>query len=175
MSSSSLGPTKKEIADYLGLSRSTVSKILNHYTRERFSRDTVEKVEEAARRLGYMKAQRRGSPRRELSFTARFRIILADGREFSAGFGTIKDLSANGLLLGIETLEGDLFPAAPHHYLVEFQGGTLDGLKYRCRPVRLIHANGEKFLNIGLTFDGAGRQEQRALEELFTLEEETAE
>lgn len=166
MASSNLGPTKKEIADYLGLSRSTVSKILNHYTRERFSRDTVERVEEAARRLGYMKAQRRESPRREFSGAARFRILLDDGKDFSEGIGIVKDLSANGLLLGLESLRGGLLPAAPHLYLVEFQDGSLQGLVYRCRPVRLILANGERYLNIGLTFEDSGDGEMKALERL---------
>lgn len=167
MASSSLGPTKKEIADYLGLSRSTVSKILNHYTRERFSRETVEKVEEAARQLGYMKAQRRESPRRELSATARFRIVLLDGTQFSAGTGIIKDLSTNGLLLGLDALEKEVLPAKPHLFLVQFQGEDLDGLVYRCRPVRLIHCDEERYLNVGLTFDGVGPKERKALERMI--------
>ncbi len=71
VSSSGLGPTKKEIADHLGLDRSTVSKILNNYNRDRFSPSTVQRVEQAARELGYMRAQRRGSPRHEAGATAR--------------------------------------------------------------------------------------------------------
>lgn len=166
MGSSGLGPTKKEIADHLGLDRSTVSKILNHYNRERFSRATVEKVEEAARELGYMKSQRRESPRQEAWATAAFRIFLVDGTLFSEGTGIIKDFSANGFLLGKVRLRGRHLPAAPHYYLVEVLDGSLKGFEYRCRPVRLIEAPDEEFLNVGLTFDGAGNREKKALERL---------
>jgi hypothetical protein len=165
--SSGLGPTKKEIADHLGLDRSTVSKILNHYNRERFSRATVEKVEETARQLGYMKSQRRESPRKEAWATARFKIFLGDGSLFSEGSGVIKDFSANGFLLGKLILRGEHLPAAPHYYVVEVQDGSLQGLVYRCRPVRLIEASEERFLNVGLTFDGAGTAERKALERLI--------
>ncbi|MCZ6688347.1 MAG: helix-turn-helix domain-containing protein [Planctomycetota bacterium] len=166
MGSSGLGPTKKEIADHLGLDRSTVSKILNHYNRERFSRDTVERVEEAARVLGYMKSQRRESPRQEAEATARFRIYLRDGSLWGEGSGVIKDFSANGFLLGKLKLNGDHLPAAPHYYVLEVQDDSLNGLEYRCRPVRLIEAEGERFLNVGLTFDGPGNREKKALERL---------
>jgi hypothetical protein len=164
---SGLGPTKKEIADHLGLDRSTVSKILNHYNRDRFSRATVERVEEAARQLGYMKAQRRESPRQEASANARFRIFLGNGTPFSEGTGVIKDFSANGFLLGRVQLQGEHLPAVPHYYLVEVQDGSLTGLEYRCRPVRLIEAPQERLLNVGLAFDGAGTREKRALERLL--------
>ena len=167
MGSSSLGPTKKQIADHLGLDRSTVSKILNHYNRERFSRATVERVEEAARELGYMKSQRRESPRQEASANARFRIHLLDGTLFSSGSGVIKDFSTTGFLLGKVALGGDLMPAVPHYYVVEVEGGSLTGLEFRCRPVRLIEAAGETYLNVGLTFDGAGSREKRAVERLI--------
>lgn len=164
---SGLGPTKKEIADHLGLDRSTVSKILNHYNRDRFSRATVEKVEEAARELGYMKSQRRESPRHESWATARFRIYLLDGSLFSEGTGVIKDFSASGFLLGKVRLLGEYLPAAPHYYIVEVQDESLAGMEYRCRPVRLIEAPDEDYLNLGLTFDGAGTQEKKALERIL--------
>ena len=166
MVTSGLGPTKKEIADHLGLDRSTVSKILNHYNRERFSRDTVERVEAAARELGYMKAQRRESPRRESWATAHFEIYLSNGTRFSEGSGVIKDLSGSGFLLGQVNLNGDHLPAVPHYYLVQVNDGSLKGYEYRCRPVRLIEAPGERNLNVGLTFDGAGSREKKALERL---------
>ena len=48
-------------------------------------------------------------------------------------------------------------------YVLEVQDDSLSGLEYRCRPVRLIEAEGERFLNVGLTFDGPGNREKKAL------------
>lgn len=47
--------TTKDIADYVGLSQSAVSMILNNKTNVSFSDSTRQKVLDAAKELGYQK------------------------------------------------------------------------------------------------------------------------
>ena len=45
--------TSSDVAEKAGVSQATVSMVLNHKYNVSFSRETVEKVENAARELGY--------------------------------------------------------------------------------------------------------------------------
>ena len=45
--------TSSDVAEKAGVSQATVSMVLNHKYNVSFSRETVEKVESAARELGY--------------------------------------------------------------------------------------------------------------------------
>ena len=50
--------TTKDIADYVGLSQSAVSMILNNKTNVSFSDSTRQKVLDAAKELGYTKKEK---------------------------------------------------------------------------------------------------------------------
>ena len=53
--------TTKDIADYVGLSQSAVSMILNNKTNVSFSDSTRQKVLDAAKELGYQKKKKSSS------------------------------------------------------------------------------------------------------------------
>lgn len=58
--------TTKDIADYVGLSQSAVSMILNNKTNVSFSDSTRQKVLDAAKELGYQKKKNPLSRHRSL-------------------------------------------------------------------------------------------------------------
>ncbi|MBI4575330.1 MAG: helix-turn-helix domain-containing protein [Planctomycetes bacterium] len=146
-------PSKKVIADYLGLDRSTVSKILNHYNRDKFSTETIERVERAAQELGYAKSQRRECPRRDLTSQADFQVRERDAQVPAArGRGRIANISVSGLLLRDLLLDSTSLPARPFYLDLQVAEGELAGLNPRCRPVRFDASEGER-MGFGLRFD----------------------
>ncbi|MBI4576402.1 MAG: LacI family DNA-binding transcriptional regulator [Planctomycetes bacterium] len=143
-------PSKKAIADYLGLDRSTVSKILNRYELERFNSATVARVEQAARELGFVQAQRRDAPRIPLGALVRVRALLSGGAAHSEGTGVVRDVSRSGFLISDLCLGPGGLPAVPFRLEVEVASGRLAGLRLQGRPVRLVSSPAEERLSIGV-------------------------
>ena len=91
--------TSSDVAERAGVSQATVSMILNRKYNVSFSRDTVERVEQAARELGYELPGRRkhkGSRREKLivvfcpTLTSPYYVLLLQGIEAVAneqGYG----------------------------------------------------------------------------------------
>ena len=158
--------SKKEIAKSLGLDRSTVSKILNNYEVDKFNSETVNRVREAARRLGYVKTQRRLHPRRDVGGLAQARVILDDGREFSRGLVYVKNISNSGVLVEFLQVEGGAIPVAPFRLDIDVtESSSLRGVTLPCRPVRLTTSPENRLLGVGLSFlelDDARRGRIRA-------------
>lgn len=156
-------PSKKAIADYLGLDRTTVSKILNGYHREKFAQETVDRVERAAHELGYAKSQRRQHARRDLRGTVDLSIRLKDGLDapVTTGRARIDNVSVTGLLLRDLYLDSTTIPVKPFLLDVTIREGALDGVTSRCVPVRFANQDDDETLSLGVRFLESGEATNR--------------
>lgn len=144
--------SKKAIADYLGLDRSTVSKILNHKGREKFAVRTVEQVEQAAKELGFRSLRRRSSPRASDLQRARLNVFMQDsGALVASGTAQVVNISENGMLLKDFQLQPAALPVKPFQFEILFERGELAGMSSRARPVRF--AQGEAPWGLGVAFE----------------------
>ena len=144
--------SKKAIADYLGLDRYTVSKILNHKGREKFAARTVEQVEQAAKELGFRSLRRRSSPRAAGPQRARLNIILqASGALVASGTAQVADISENGMLLKDFQLAPAALPVKPFQIEILFERGELAGMSSLARPVRFAPVDAK--WGLGVAFE----------------------
>ena len=154
-------PTKKDIADYLGLDRSTVSKIMNNYDRDKFSPATVARVEQAARELGYAKSQRRQHPRAPLGLRAQVRIELESGSLYGQGEAQVKDISISGALLEDLKLDTMSIPMQPFRVALELNPeGAQQPFATMGRPVRFAMDPLENRMGLALTFPSLSSYER---------------
>ena len=96
--------TQEMIAERVGLDRSTVSKILNGKASDFVSRQTISKVLDAARELGYDFARLRHThsrqfERTDLNLKAEFDILLEAGEVYDSGKALVANISEGSALL----------------------------------------------------------------------------
>lgn len=150
--------TQADIARRMGVSVSTVNKILNRKLLGRFREDTVRRVWQLARDLGYPleklspTTHRRRYERTVVRIPATVTFHVPWARK-ATGTATavIQDLSIAGARVGmIETRDG-LLPARPFKVRIRPSEGPLTGLEIRARVVRIfLDAN---TLAMGVTFE----------------------
>lgn len=95
---------QEDIAQKLGIDRTTVSKILNRDPRYGASKDTRDKVFALAEKLGYdfvavRRPYRREHRRAEVNAPAEFTIFVEDSKVFDEGECVVRNLSIGGALL----------------------------------------------------------------------------
>ena len=145
--------TQRDIAALANVDQGSVSRILNMATRERFSRETVEKVFKVARELGYLhpalvSSNRRASPRKACELQAKCRIIIGTNTVWDEGECTISEVSLSGMLLTrLETPKHTL-PIDKFRIELEVLTPPLKGLKGRYEVSRFAGADNEFALAI---------------------------
>lgn len=140
------GITQSEIARRIGIDVSSVNKILNRRAGPVFRPETIRRVFQIARQLGYdfgrLKYQhRRRAPRRTVSIGAEFMIYHQDGSLFDQGMATIRDISLCGARVSDVALPQGSLPVDPFTVGLRPMQKPLDGFEIRGRIVR-IHADG---------------------------------
>ncbi len=144
----------EEIAERLGLARSTVTKILNQLPYNRASSDTIQKVFQTARELGYdfsrlRNIHRRRGARKNVNIRAKLHIGLREGGTFDTGTARIRNLNNFGALLtDIETAKM-AFPLVPFDLIVEILDPPLHGIEMECQVVRLVS---KRSVEVGVNF-----------------------
>ncbi len=164
----------RDISERLGLSRSTVTKILNQLPNNRASAETVRKVFQTAREMGYdfsrlRNIHRRRAIRKAVSLDVRIRIIMPDGAMYDAGTATAINLNHFGALLtAIETARMSL-PLSPFGIEIEFLRPPLEGVRVDSQVVRLIS---RKSVEIGVNFTRMRPSFEEKIVEFLNAEEE---
>lgn len=144
----------QEIADRLGLARSTVTKILNQLPNNRASTETIKKVFKTAREMGYdfsrlRNIHRRRADRRPVNLSATLKIQLLNNSLYDTGSARILNLSPYGALLtDIETGKKNL-PLAPFHLTLTIVDGPLEGVSVECQVIRLLS---KRNVEVGVNF-----------------------
>jgi transcriptional regulator with XRE-family HTH domain len=146
--------TQEMIAEKVGLDRSTVSKILNGKASDFVSRQTITKVIDAARELGYDFARLRHThsrqfERTDLNLKAEYDILLESGEIYDSGKTLVANISeGSALLRQVMGSKGSL-PLEPFSVSLIITEGRLKGVSVLGNVTRL-EMRGE--LRIALEF-----------------------
>jgi hypothetical protein len=137
------GVSHEDIAKRLGLARSTVTKILNQLPTNRASGDTVRKVFETAREMGYdfqrlRTIHRRRSERKPVEMQVNIDILQNGSAVAATGSATLMDLSLNGAQIrDIQLSDGSGLPVSPFLVRVRFLTPPLQGVAGLAEVIRL--------------------------------------
>lgn len=144
----------KEIAERLGLARSTVTKILNQLPQNRASADTIKRVFQTAREMGYdfsrlRNIHRRRADRRAVDLPVRMRILLDNGSLYDTGRARVCNLSPYGALLADIVTHKRSLPLAPFTLGLTFLAEPLVDVSLEAQVIRLLC---KRHLEIGVNF-----------------------
>lgn len=166
-----MGVNQKAIADFLGLDRTTVTKILNRDPRYSASEETKEKVFRAAEILGYdfttiRRPFKREYGRSEVNTPCNLTVTLEDGTVFDKGEATIRNLSVGGALLSMIKVSKNVLPLQNFTLLIEFgEIPELAGLVGECEVVRLAGSATTGEPEMGVRFINATHRDRRRIQE----------
>jgi len=162
---------QQAIADFLGLDRTTVTKILNRDPKYSASEATKERVFRAAEILGYdfttiRRPFKREYGRTELDCAAEVTITLEDGTVFDTGTAAVKNLSVGGALLKEINLPKQVLPIQNFTMLIKIKEiPRLAGLVGECEVVRLAGSSDTGEPQLGVRFMNATHRDRRRIQE----------
>ena len=159
--------TQKEVADRVGLSRTTVSKILSRAPRYYASESTRRKVFAAAEELDYdftsiRRPYRRSHARAEVAAPCELSLTRASGEVFDNGTALLVNLSAGGALLSRVRTGRMVLPLEGFRIHVRLSGiEGLSDLVGECEIVRMSQKpDGPE---IGVRFLGTTPEDRRRI------------
>lgn len=134
--------TQEMIAEKVGLDRSTVSKILNGKASDFVSRQTIMKVLDAARDLGYDFARLRHThsrqfERTDLNLKAEFDLLTESGEVYDSGKALVANISEGSALLREVTGSKGALPLEPFSVSLIITEGRLKGISVLGKVTRL--------------------------------------
>jgi len=162
---------QQAIADFLGLDRTTVTKILNRDPKYSASEATKERVFRAAEILGYdfttiRRPFKREYGRTELNSAAEMTITLEDGTVFDSGAAVVKNLSIGGALLKDIQLEKQVLPLKNFTILIKMKDlPNLADLVGECEVVRLAGSSDTGEPELGVRFINATHRDRRQIQD----------
>ena len=163
--------SQKDIAEYLGIDRSTVTKVLNRDPRYSASEKTRELIFRTAERLGYDFTAIRRPFKREygrVPVDTRTRIELRseDGSLFDEGEALIHNLSIGGALLADIRTGMMMLPLKPFSIrLTLTEVPELADLRGECELVRISDRGGQGAFQLGVKFVNAKLRDRRRIRE----------
>ena len=166
-----MGVNQKAIADFLGLDRTTVTKILNRDPRYSASEETKEKVFRAAEILGYdfttiRRPFKREYGRTEVNTPCDLTVTLEDGTVFDTGNANVRNLSVGGALLADIRVDKNVLPLQNFTLLIKFgEIPELAGLVGECEVVRLAGSAATGEPEMGVRFINATHRDRRRIQE----------
>ncbi len=134
--------TTRDIAEYLGVSQSTVSMVLSQNPKVSFTKETVQKVEEAAKKLGYKKPEK-SLPKKEKNLAKTIVVICPT---FSNAYYTLvlQSITERAKEYGytVFTISSGRDLKQEEAYLKLLSGFTLAGIIFVYSPEKLsiIHS-----------------------------------
>jgi transcriptional regulator with XRE-family HTH domain len=159
-----MGVSQQTIASTLGLSRTTVTKILNRDPKYSSSLQTRDMVFRLAEEMGYdfttiRRPFKREYGRTEINAPCRIELILQGGEIFDVGEAVARNIGVGGVLLTSIRLPKNVLPLANFILRVRFLDlPDLAGLSGECQVVRIADSSeagkpelGVKFINTTLT------------------------
>jgi transcriptional regulator with XRE-family HTH domain len=163
--------SQKDIAEFLGMDRSTVTKVLNRDPRYSASEKTRDLIFRTAERLGYdftaiRRPYKREYGRIEIGARGTITLLTEDGELFDEGQATIRNLSIGGALLtGIRTAKMVL-PLRPFRLRLRLvdvpELADLDG---ECELVRISERDARGEPQLGVRFVDVKLRDRRRIRE----------
>jgi len=162
--------TQEDIAKRVGLSRTTVTKILNRDPSYITNEETRRKVFKAAEELGYDFNQirrpfRRRYGRVDVNAEGNIVVVFKNGEMFDKGTATIKNIGAGGALLTDINLPKRVLPLRPFSIILRIKElKELEDLVGECEVVRFAELEGED-VQIGVRFISISDRDRKRIKE----------
>jgi transcriptional regulator with XRE-family HTH domain len=166
-----MGVSQKDIADYLGLDRTTVTKILNRDPKYSASEATKEKVFWAAEKLGYdftiiRRPFKREYGRTQIDAACEIVILLEDGEEFDRGKATARNIGVGGALLTEIVLKKMVLPLQNFTMQVKILDiANMGDMKGECELVRMSDSTEAREPELGVRFVNATHRDRWRIKE----------
>jgi transcriptional regulator with XRE-family HTH domain len=163
--------SQKDIAEYLGIDRSTVTKVLNRDPRYSASEKTRELIFRTAERLGYDFTAIRRPFKREygrvnVAAKAKIELLNEDGSLFDEGDAIITNLSIGGALLTNMRTGMMMLPLKPFSIQVSIVDvPELAELQGECELVRISDRGESGDFQLGVRFVNAKLRDRRRIRE----------
>ncbi len=168
-----MGVSQQAIADALGLSRTTVTKILNRDPKYSASEATRDLVFRTAERMGYDFTTIRRPFKREYGRTVinakcRIEIVLSDGSVFDSGTCIARNIGVGGALLAELKLTKMVLPLANFTIRLTFLDlPVLANLIGECQIVRIADSADTKNPELGVKFTNASVSDRKLLKDFI--------
>ncbi len=165
-----MAATQKEIADKLGLSRTTISKILNRDPRYYANPKTKERVFATAEAMGYdfssiRRPYKRGNVRAAVGAKCDLTILLNTGEIFDKGTAEVINISSGGALLGEIATARMVLPLESFKLLLRLSGiEELEDVVGECEIVRVSHT-GSGGPHLGTCFTSTTPDDARRIDD----------
>ena len=150
-----MGVSQKDIAEYLGLDRTTVTKILNRDPKYSASEATKDKVFRAAEKLGYdfttiRRPFKREYGRTEINVPCEVTMQLENGEVFDTGNALARNIGVGGALLTKLRFKKMVLPLQNFSMLVKFVDiKGLGDVIGECEIVRLADSSDSEEPELG--------------------------
>ena len=158
--------TQADIAERVGVDRTSVNKVLNRYPRHNISPETAANIWKVARELGYdfkkirRDPERRKYPRRPVDMNVDVEILLEDDTVYDTGTGVVRDLSLSGVrLCDLDTSKRSL-PVDNFRCKVFIKEPPLEGMSLEGVFMRMQMGGTVEF---GLVVKNLGREDKDRL------------
>jgi len=166
-----MGVSQQAIADSLGLSRTTVTKILNRDPKYSASEATRELVFRTAEKMGYdfttiRRPFKREYGRTEINAPCQIELVLEAGEVFDKGEAIARNIGVGGALLGNVNLNRGVLPLKNFILRIRFPAlPALANLVGECQVVRLADSTEAGNPELGVKFINASVADRKALKD----------
>ncbi|MCW8133254.1 MAG: PilZ domain-containing protein [Planctomycetota bacterium] len=168
-----MGVSQQAIADALGLSRTTVTKILNRDPKYSASEATRDLVFKTAEKMGYdfttiRRPFKREYGRTEINAQCVIEVVLESGEIFDKGEATARNIGVGGALITGLKLPKDVLPLKPFTIRVRFTDlPALASLIGECQVVRLTDSSEAGQPEFGVKFINASVSDRKVLKDFI--------
>lgn len=163
--------SQQSIADALGLSRTTVTKILNRDPKYSASEATRDLVFKTAEKMGYdfttiRRPFKREYGRTELNAACHIEVVLESNEIFDQGEAVARNIGVGGALITGIKLPKDVLPLKPFTIRVRFVDlPALANLVGECQVVRLTDSSEAGEPELGVKFINATVSDRKILKD----------
>ena len=162
---------QKDLADYLGLDRTTVTKILNRDPKYSASEGTKSRVFRAAEKLGYdfstiRRPFKREYGRTEVTAPCEVTLTLEDGQVFDTGSAYIHNIGVGGALLRNIRTEKMTLPLTNFTLTIRVNSiRDLGEVIGECEIVRMADSTESNEPELGVRFINTTHRDRRRIKE----------
>lgn len=163
--------SQQSIADSLGLSRTTVTKILNRDPKYSASETTRDLVFKTAEKMGYdfttiRRPFKREYGRTEINAACHIEVVLESNEIFDKGEAVARNIGVGGALITGIKMPKDVLPLKPFTIRVRFVDlPALANLVGECQVVRLTDSSEAGEPELGVKFINASISDRKILKE----------
>lgn len=162
--------THQDIADKLGLSRTTVTKIINRDPNYGTSDELRRRVYEVAEELGYDFSQirrpfRRRYGRADVDVSADVSLVLDDGTVFDSGTAKVTNICEGGVFLTDVKLGKGSLPLKSFQLKVRIRAiDQMEGVTGTCELVRFDETDKNGAVQLGMRFTDIAKKDRKRIQ-----------